>query len=182
MKPALTLLLLSLLFTPAYGNDLSEALATVEALQDYKKAEQVARKATKGLAGWKKAIVYSTLGWKLIDSGKYKKAEKIFKRAKKYSGNYYEIIGIAIARYNQGKYRDSLKIARKTLNKESPDAPIPGSYLEAINYILGINLQELNKLPSACIHWDRAYRIGKRHKSRDAYGEKSYKLIKQHCK
>ncbi len=175
------LLLLALPFSHVSANTLGEALAAVKSLQDLDQASHVVARFSDTLEEWEQAIVYTSLGWKLNAEERYRQAEKAFRRGRKLSGKHYEVIGIAIAQFNQKKYKRSLKTIQSMLKRDEKH-PVPKSYKESANYILGINYQELNKLRLACIHWDRAYRLTIRKSDLDSHGMKSYKLIQQHCK
>ena len=181
MRWLISLLLFpALLMQPVYGNPLGEALDAVEALKDLDNASRSARTISSGLEDWEKSIVYASLGWKLNSEKEYKQAEKVFRKARKLSGNHYEVIGIAIAQFNQGKYKRSLKTIQKMLKRDQRSA-VPKAYKESANYVLGINYQQLDKLAQACIHWDRSYRLTIRKSDPNSYGMKSYNLIRQHC-
>jgi tetratricopeptide (TPR) repeat protein len=176
----LSLLLSTLLLKSAYGNALGEALEAVEKVQNLSKAQQIARQASAGLEDWEKSIVYDALGWRLNREKEYKLAERSFRKARKLSGNHYEVIGIAIALFNQGRYDDSLKTLKKMLKRDSRSA-VPKAIKEAANYVLGINYQQLERLPQACIHWDRSFRLTIRKSDPNSYGIKSRQLIREHC-
>ncbi len=181
IKSVYALLLLIPLTLPVHADPLEDALQAINQIKDMRKAGKVVRKVTKGLQRWEKSIVYSTLGWKFNAEGEYKKAEKYFRKAYKTSDKHYEVIGIAIALFNQEKYKTSLKVINDMLKREDPEHVIPKEFKESANYVLGINHLQLKKRKKACSYWERSYAIRGKKSEEDSYGAKSLDLLRQHC-
>ncbi|MBT3473144.1 MAG: hypothetical protein HOL04_04545 [Gammaproteobacteria bacterium] len=175
-----TLLLLHTL--SANGSEMGTAVDAINEWNDIHKIEKVVRKLSKELQEWEKALVYSNFGWRLLREGEYKQAEKYFRKSARYNEKSYEVIGLALSLFNQGRYNASLKVVQKMLEKEGREQIIPKAYKESAHYLLGINYLQLKQKRRACNHWRSSSQIRKKQSSKDSYQEKSLQEMRQHCR
>lgn len=177
-------LLLPLLLHPltGYASEMGRAIDAINQLSDTDKIEEIVRQSAKGMERWEKVIVYSNFGWKLNSAGEYKRAEKYFRKSRRYNPKQYEVIGLAISLFNQGKYRASLKVVEALMQKEAEGLLIPKVHKESALYVLGINHQQLKRPKRACSDWKSSYQVRGKGSDKHSYGRKSLKAFKQHCK